>query len=174
MHEISSDLPPGAISLRMLRLWNRRSEAFRDISSFDALAQACVDVIQQRREEDAWVSADATRAASELIYDESAPAGIRSPSQIRENELSDMGVTREQVEYWVVRERIAAVENGWAVSDVIPRIRSRMTPAPRVRRPVRCVPRSRACRRRVRRAARAPDDPSRPSFSCIAAGSRDG
>jgi hypothetical protein len=151
------------------RLWSRRAELFGDIASGAAVYHAMVDAILLPGEGNEWVNIVITEAVGDLIYDPYAPGGIRSPLSVSDEELASAGVRREELEYWVARERVAFIDNGGArVEDVRPLLGHSPNPQP-VPRGHRCAPRARSVRRRARRVARAPDDPSRPRRSRLAA-----
>jgi hypothetical protein len=160
------------------RIWPLRAKVFRDISSGTALWHAFRDSILHPAEGDEWASIVMTSAVCELLYDADGSAGIRSPALVTDEQLAAVGVSREHLEYWVARERIAAVGNGFQVEFVIPSLGR--VPPPRVPRVRRSVARSKTARRRARRAARAPadpsrpDDPSRPEDSDVTAAARQG
>jgi len=160
---------PTQVEADLRRLWARRAEMFGDIRSTLALWHAIRDSVTLPGEGSEWVNVEVSRAVCALLYDEDAPAGIRSPATVTDERLERAGITREQLDYCVARERIAAVENGARIKNVVPRLSLGTARAGRLRRLSRRAPRARVARRRTRRTARAPDDPSRPRPSSPAA-----
>lgn len=154
----------------MERLWSRRADLFGDIQSGAAVHHALVDRIRVPGEGNEWVNIEITQAILDLVYDGDSPGGLRSPATVTDEELSQAGVRREHVEYWVASERIAGVDLGAHVHELIPDHRYPAPPNPLA--PVRarrCTGRARARGRRARRTVRAPSDPSRPRPSQLAA-----
>lgn len=145
------------------RLWSRRAELFGDIASGAAVFHAFVDAIRLPGEGREWVNITITEAIVGLLYDPYAPGGIRSPANVSEAELASAGICREELEYFVARERIAIIDiGGGTCEDVRPLVRYSATPPVLTHARPRCRPRGRSGRRRARRVARAADDPSRP------------
>lgn len=154
------------------RLWSRRRVLFPDIASDRALWHAIDEALSCPGEGNEWVDEDSGRAVAEFVYDPSSDYSLGSPTRVSDKQLERVGASREDLEYWVARERIAAVGFGARVDGVVPRL---TRPAvPRRRGAARCAPRPRTRRRRVARTARAPDDPSRPRPDRRAAPARPG
>jgi hypothetical protein len=158
--------------------WTRRKELCWDVPA-DLVEQAAYDFLLRNRETLEEHEADVPNhdAIGDLIYDPEQPAGLPTVLKISDetirqtNENRQASVSRRHLAYWVARERIAAVDSGAPLDAVRPIPLRRPSLAIRAR-PMRFVARSarpRAVRRRVRRAARSPDDPSRPRRSPLAA-----
>ena len=121
----------------LYRSWSQYPEMFVDLGGPHVVWEATRELLDVRGRTREIADFVITEAVGRLLYDAGAPACVRSPAGVTDEELARAGLSRGDLEFLVACERMNAVENGSRFEDVLPAVRFVAAPVCPARRVVR-------------------------------------